>query len=58
MTEQNVDNCIRRLFEDVWKRGQTELIKEICSSNFMLYFRIVASRSRVQLDVLFNHLTL
>ena len=29
MAEQNVDNCIRRLFEDVWNRGQTELINEI-----------------------------
>jgi hypothetical protein len=58
MAEQNVDNCIRRLFEDVWNRGQTELINEICSSNFMLYFGIEASRNRDQIDVLFNHLTL
>ena len=49
MAEQNVDNCIRRLFEDVWNRGQTELINEICSSNSMLYFGIEASRNRDQL---------
>jgi hypothetical protein len=50
MTEQNVDNCIRRLFEDVWNRGETELINEICSSNSMLYFGIEASRNRDQLN--------
>ena len=43
MPEQNVNNCIRRLFEDVWNRGQTELIKEICSSNFICNFGTEAS---------------
>jgi acetyl esterase len=49
MAEQNVDNCICRLFEDVWNRGQTELIDEICSSNFICNFGTEASRNRDQL---------
>jgi hypothetical protein len=49
MPEQNVENCIRRLFENVWNRGQTELINEICSSNFICNFGTEAYRTRDQL---------
>jgi hypothetical protein len=48
MAEQEVDNCVRRLFEDAWNSGETELINEICSRNSMLYFGIEASRNRDQ----------
>jgi hypothetical protein len=48
MPEQNVENCIRRLFENVWNRRQTELINEICSSNFICNFGTEASRNRDQ----------
>jgi hypothetical protein len=49
MVEQEVDNCVRRLFEDAWNSGETELINEICSRNSMLYVGIEASRNRDQI---------
>ena len=49
MMEQNVENCIRRLFEDVWNRGQTDLINEICSDDFVVHYGIETSGNRDQL---------
>jgi steroid delta-isomerase-like uncharacterized protein len=49
MMEHNVKNCIRRLFEDVWKRHQTNLVNEICSDDFVVHYGIETSVSRDQL---------
>ena len=49
MMEQNLENCIRRLFEDVWNRRQTDLISEICSDDLVVHYGIEASGNRDQL---------
>jgi len=49
MMEQNVENCIRRLFEDVWNRRQTGLLSEICSDDFVVHYGIETSGDKDQL---------
>ena len=49
MMEENLENCIRRLFEDVWNRKQTDLLSEICSGDFVVHHGIEPSDNRDQL---------
>lgn len=44
-----MENCIRRLFEEVWNRRQTDLINEICSDDFVFHYGIETSGGRDEL---------
>ena len=44
-----MENCISRLFEEVWNRRQTDLINEICSDDFVFHYGIETSGGRDQL---------